>query len=268
MPQAQLEKIDMSSITFVNHLYNDVFADEATKREQRCKASFINTCMMMTLSGAAVSDALEDGRVVSGVGGQYNFVAMAHELPDAQSIMMLRSWRMRNGKPESNIVTSYAHCTIPRHLRDVVVTEYGVAFLRGKSDAEVIAALINIADSRFQQELCDWAKSHGKLPDNYEVPEAFCNNSPEKIRSALAPFRGLFPAYPFGHDFTDDELVIINALQKLKHAASNPLELMKVVVTSLFSETEVPEQYLERMGFDETASLKEKLLRKVFAGNI
>ncbi|HSC76056.1 MAG TPA: acetyl-CoA hydrolase/transferase C-terminal domain-containing protein, partial [Pseudomonadales bacterium] len=108
MPEGDLKKIDMTSITFINHLYGDVFADEKIKRTQRVKASFINTCMMVTLSGAAVSDALDDGRVVSGVGGQYNFVAMAHELPDAQSILMLRSWRMHNGKPQSNIVANYA----------------------------------------------------------------------------------------------------------------------------------------------------------------
>jgi acyl-CoA hydrolase len=39
--------------------------------------------MMMTVGGAACSDGLENGKVVSGVGGQYNFVAMAHELPGA-----------------------------------------------------------------------------------------------------------------------------------------------------------------------------------------
>ena len=43
--------------------------------------------------------------------------------------------------------------TIPRHLRDVIVTEYGVADLRGKSDADVIAAMLAVADSRFQAEL-------------------------------------------------------------------------------------------------------------------
>ena len=44
---------------------------------------------MATALGAAVSDALGDGRVVSGVGGQFDFVAMAGELDDARSILML-----------------------------------------------------------------------------------------------------------------------------------------------------------------------------------
>lgn len=268
MPEYLLSRIDMSSITFINHLYGDAFADELTKRKQRVKAAFVNTCMMVTLSGAAVSDGLDDGRVVSGVGGQYNFVAMAHELPDARSILMLRSWRMHNGKPQSNIVANYAHCTIPRHLRDIVVTEYGVADLRGKSDAEVIAGLLEIADSRFQQELCDWAKLHRKLPEDYQIPEQFLGNTPEALQVAMEPFREQLPDFPFGHDFTDDELVIVSALQKMKLATGNPLDLLKMAVASLFSDKEIPERYLERMGLDETDSLKEKLLRKIFSGNI
>ncbi len=268
MEEKLLAKIDMSSITFINHLYTDAFGTEETKRLQRRKAAFINTCMMVTLSGAAVSDGLDDGRVVSGVGGQYNFVAMAHELPDARSILMLRSWRMKDGKPQSNIVANYAHCTIPRHLRDIVITEYGIADLRGKSDSEVIIALLNIADSRFQQELCETAKANGKLAQDYQVPSQYRDNTPEKLKSVLRPFRSMLPDFPFGHDFTDDELVIVNALQKLKSASENPLELVKTVVLSLLTDNEVPERYLERMGFDETDSLKEKLLRKLFTGNL
>ena len=52
----------------------------------------------------------------------------------------------------SNIRWAYGHQTIPRHLRDVTVTEYGVADLRGKSDADVIAAMLAVTDSRFQDE--------------------------------------------------------------------------------------------------------------------
>ena len=92
--------------------------------------------MMMTALGAAVSDGLEDGRVVSGVGGQYNFVAMAHALPKARSMLLLRASRDEHGKQVSNIRWNYGHTTIPRQLRDVVITEYGIADLRGKSPQE------------------------------------------------------------------------------------------------------------------------------------
>ncbi len=109
--------------------------------------------MMVTGLGAAVSDALDDGRVVSGVGGQYNFVAMAHALPEARSILCVRATRESRGEVTSSIPWSYGHATIPRHLRDIVVTEYGIADLRGRTDREVVEALLAIMDSRFQDAL-------------------------------------------------------------------------------------------------------------------
>ena len=63
--------------------------------------------------------------MVSGVGGQYNFVAMAHALPDARLLMMLRATHDNKDGLKSSIVWNYGHVTIPRHLRDIVVTEYG-----------------------------------------------------------------------------------------------------------------------------------------------
>jgi acyl-CoA hydrolase len=53
----------------------------------------------------------------------------------------------------SNIVWKYGYITIPRHLRDIVITEYGIADLRARSDQDVIAAMLNITDSRFQDSL-------------------------------------------------------------------------------------------------------------------
>ncbi|MES2950779.1 MAG: acetyl-CoA hydrolase/transferase C-terminal domain-containing protein, partial [Pseudomonadota bacterium] len=103
-PPHELAKIDMTRIDFINQLYGD----EALKRAQRVKASFINTTMMVTLLGATVSDGLESGQVVSGVGGQYNFVAMSHALADARLLMMLRATHeTKDGKLSSSIVWNY-----------------------------------------------------------------------------------------------------------------------------------------------------------------
>jgi acyl-CoA hydrolase len=90
MTDEQRRAIGMKRVSEVNELYG---GQETLERLQRRDARFFNTCMMATALGAAVSDALGDGRVVSGVGGQYNFVAMAHALPDARSILMLRASR-------------------------------------------------------------------------------------------------------------------------------------------------------------------------------
>ena len=84
------------------------------------------------------------------------------------------------GRAQSNVRWNYGHETIPRHLRDIVVSEYGTADVRGKSDVDVIAAMLAIADSRFQSELRA-AKDAGKLPKDYEIPAAYRENTPERV---------------------------------------------------------------------------------------
>ena len=266
MPPQELAKIDMTRIDFINQLYGQ----GDLKRAQRHKARFMNTTMMVTALGAAVSDALESGEVVSGVGGQYNFVAMAHAMPDARLVMMLRATHEHRDGVHSSIVWSYGHVTIPRHLRDIVVTEYGVADLRGQPDSEVIQRLIAVADSRFQHELVHAAKSHGKLPLNYQVPERYCQNLPQALEATLQPWgqAGLLPDFPFGSDFTDDELQFVRALNKLKHASAHPLELVQMTLKALWEDKEAPHAYLERLGLAEARSFKDLFVRRLFAGNL
>ena len=159
MPEADRARFQMQAISGIN----EIFGDEAARRAARVDARFVNTAMMATLLGSVISDGLEDGRVVSGVGGQYNFVAQAFALEGARSIITLPAVRGGGRKAASNILWSYAHGTIPRHLKDVLITEYGVADLRGRTDRDTIVSMLNIADSRFQEGLLDAAKRAGKV---------------------------------------------------------------------------------------------------------
>src|SRR6185437_4328560 len=194
---ADPDAIDMCAVSNVNQLYGD---HQALATLQRRDARFFNTCMMATLLGAAASDTLENGQVVSGVGGQYNFVAMAHALADGRSVLMLRATRMHKGRLESNIVWNYGYTTIPRHLRDVYVTEYGTADLRGKSDEDCIIAMLAIADAQFQDELAARAKAAGKLRHDFEIPSRWKENTQEKLSLAFSSSSrsALFPQFPFG----------------------------------------------------------------------
>jgi hypothetical protein len=216
------------------------------------------------LMGAAISDGLEDGQVVSGVGGQYNFVAQAFALAGARSILTVEATRQAGAKTQSNIRWSYGHETIPRHLRDVIVTEYGVADLRGKSDADVIASMLAVADSRFQSELTRQAKDAGKLPKNFEILPAHRENFPERIASALKPAReaGLLPSFPFGSDFTDVEQRLIPALQILQDAQRSPQRLPGLLWQGL---THTPDsadfECLTRLGLEAPATLSERAYR-------
>ncbi|MBE0486019.1 acetyl-CoA hydrolase/transferase C-terminal domain-containing protein [Marinobacter sp.] len=267
LPDDQRDKICMTSVNFINHLYDHRFGDQKLKSAQRVHSRFINSAMMYTLNGAAVSDGLADTRVVSGVGGQYNFVAMAHELPGARSILALRATRMSGGKPVSNIVFNYAHCTIPRHLRDIVITEYGIADLRGQPDEEVFLRLIRISDSRFQEGLLAQAKKAGKVSPDFKLPAHWRENRPGKVAQALkAGGEGdWFPAFPFGRDFTDEELTLGKALKGLKAATATPRGKLATLWQAVRADDEAGhyDALIDRMGLKKPSGLREKLDRKL-----
>jgi len=270
LPPEERRLFAMRGISFVNELYGHEYE---LKVAQRCHARFINTTMMVTGLGAAVSDALEDGRVVSGVGGQYNFVAMAHALPDARSILCLRATRSAGGATTSNIPWSYGHVTIPRHLRDIVVTEYGIADLRGRTDREIVEALVQVMDARFQDEFVRAAQRAGKLPAGYRVPDAARENDPRSLAQRFAPWRaqGLFPELPFGSDLTSEEVVLSKALRLLQARTATPSgrlrELAAAVVHALRGGAahRSVQPYLERMSLHRPATLDERLKRALLA---
>lgn len=255
----QLAKIQMMPVSFTNELYGD----EAAKRAARRDARFVNNTMMATLTGAAISDGLDNGQVISGVGGQYNFVAQAFALEGARSILTLESTRPGRA-PSSNIRWSYAHQTIPRHLRDVFVTEYGVADLRGKSDAETIAAMLAIADSRLQPELMRQAKDAGKLPKSFDLPVTHRSNTPDRIAEALKPARdaGLLPAFPFGTDFTEVEQRLIPALQILAQAKPKPASLAGLLWQGIRAVPDADDEAcLARLGLGQPTTMQQRVYR-------
>jgi acyl-CoA hydrolase len=263
LPATQRRMFAMRGISFVNELYGHEWE---LKCAQRRYARFVNTTMMVTGLGAAVSDALEDGRVVSGVGGQYNFVAMAHAMPEARSILCVRATRAAKGAVHSNIVWSYGHVTVPRHLRDIVVTEYGIADLRGRTDREVVEALVGIMDSRFQRAFVNDAKRAGKLPKDWVVPEAARSNTPEHLSNKFAPWRqrGLFPELPFGTDFTAEEIVLAKALRSLQAATHTWPGRIRGLFEAIMrgSATPAVQPYLARMGLDRADSPSQIMQRR------
>jgi acyl-CoA hydrolase len=261
MPEEERKLFSMTGVEYVNQLYGD----ERLKSLQRRNGRFVNAGMMVTLLGAVVSDGLESGNIVSGVGGQYNFVSMAHALADGRLIMMIRSTKKSCGKVSSNIVFNYGHTTIPRHLRDIVVTEYGIADLRGKCDQEVIAELLNVADSRFQEDLLAQAKKAGKIAADYEIPAAFRNNTPERLTELLAPFRseGFFKDFPFGTDYTPEEITLARALRGLKEKVSTrKYRTVAGIVRHFFAKPPAAVQpLLSRMKLAAPRCIKDRALR-------
>ncbi len=251
----------MNRISEVNQLRR---GEEVLDAVQRRQSRFFNTCMIATALGAAASDAVEDGRVVSGVGGQYNFVAMSFALDDARSILMLRSTRSANGVTSSNIRWNYGHTTIPRHLRDIYVTEYGIADLRGKTDEECVCAMIAISDARFQQPLVDDAIRARKLPKDFVLPSAWKGNTPAALRAQLKAARtsGMLPDYPFGSDFNEIESRLLPALGWLKATVSRR-ERWPQLLGAIIRPGRVDAEALERMGLANPKSMKHRVMARL-----
>ncbi len=261
MPENDLQRLRMGPVSFTNEFYGN----EEDKLRSRVKARFVNRAMMATLLGSVVSDGLDDGRLVSGVGGQFNFVNQAFAVKGARSIITLKSTRGDGSKAQSNIRWAYGHETIPRHLRDIVVTEYGIADLRGKSDRDVIVAMLAITDSRFQPKLLHHAKAAGKVEKDFEIPAAQCGNTPERISAVLTPLRaeGLLPPYPFGTDFTEIEQHLIPALESLKSATATLPHLIAFVLQGKPWATldDKSDACLKRLGLSAPKTLKEMAYR-------
>jgi len=264
VPHSKRSEFNMTAISFINELYGQ----EALKRLQRRNARFVNSAFTMTLLGAGVADQLQDGRVLSGVGGQYNFVAQGHALHDARSVIILRSWRESGGEVSSNIVWEYGHCTIPRHLRDIVITEYGIADLRGKTDRKVIEALLNITDSRFQTALIEQAQHIGKLPKDFCLDPRFANNSPERLHAIAARHPHLFPEYPLGSDFSAQEQDLLRALNwlKSKFKLTQIYELGKATLDAPAPHA-FPE-HLARMQLAKPTGLREELYQRLLLAGL
>lgn len=217
--------------------------------------------------GLLRADALEDGRIVSGVGGQYDFVAMAHALRDGRSVLLLRSSRAGAGSPRSNILWSYGHTTIPRHLRDVFVTEYGIADLRGKSDQDCALAMLAITDARFLESLVAQAKRAASCRPGSACRTVGVHNTPARLQEALRPFqvRGLFGDFPFGSDFTAEERRLLRALQWLKRRAGGTVAKTTLLGRALLADRALPEDEaaLKRIGLASPRGMRGHVVRRL-----
>jgi acyl-CoA hydrolase len=112
----------------------------------------INGALEVDLTGQVNAETAA-GRHIGLVGGQMDFVRAANRAPEGRSIIALQS--TNRDRTRSRIVARLADgvVTTPRAEADLVVTEYGMAELRGRTLAERAHALIAVADPSFRSEL-------------------------------------------------------------------------------------------------------------------
>ena len=129
----------------------------------------INNTTQIDLQGQAASES--DGhRHLTGTGGQLQFVRGAYASRGGKSFMCLSSVYEKRGERRSRIVptlTAGNVVTTPRTDMMYVVTEYGLANLKGKSVAERARALIGIAHPDFRESLEHQARELHLVPRNF-----------------------------------------------------------------------------------------------------
>lgn len=257
----ELQQIEMTAIARTNTL---TWSPELLTL-QRQRARFINAALKVTLAGSVVSDGLANWQEISGVGGQFDFAVMAYQLPQARCILNCHSTRTIKTKVESNVVWDYPNMTIPRYLRDIIVTEYGIADCRSKTDTEVIKALLNIADSRFQQALLKTAKKFAKVAADYEIPACFQNNLPETITPVIRELQlqGYCKPYPFACELTEDEQVLTQVLSFLKECSWVKRLVLVCLSCVVFSKDDPFKSYLLRMGLTNPKTMRDFFYKKL-----
>lgn len=123
----------------------------------------INSCIEVDLTGQVASETI-GSKHFSGSGGQMDYVRGAHLSKGGKSIITMRSTAA--GGKFSRIVGSLKPGAVVTSLRndmDYIITEYGIAYLRGKTMEQRAKALIDIAHPDFREMLCeDYFKLFGR----------------------------------------------------------------------------------------------------------
>jgi acyl-CoA hydrolase len=123
----------------------------------------LNGALAVDLYGQVVADHI-GGRQFSGIGGHEDFVAPSGLELEDRSLICLPSMANVGGEAISRVVAELpagTTVTTPRHQVDVVITEFGVAELRGLTTRERAEALAGIAHPDVRAGLAERAASLG-----------------------------------------------------------------------------------------------------------
>lgn len=140
--------VELLPVNYVNDPFN------IAKNENMVS---VNTALEIDLTGQVCSETLL-GRQYSGTGGAWDFAYGAYHAKGGRGIIALQS-TAKSGTVSRIVPTLYpgSVVSIPRNITDIVVTEYGVAHLRGKSVRQRVEELISVAHPDFRQELREQA---------------------------------------------------------------------------------------------------------------
>ena len=141
--------VELRPVDYVNH------PETVAKLK---KLVCINACVQVDFMGQIVSECIGTNQI-SGVGGQVDFVrgaAMSHDGQGKAIIAMPSVTIKKDGTKISKIVPYIDHgaaVTTSRCDADYIITEYGIAEMKGRTLKDRARQLINIAHPDFRDEL-------------------------------------------------------------------------------------------------------------------
>ena len=112
----------------------------------------INSAVEVDLTGQVCADSVGE-RIISGVGGQHDFMYGGALSEGGKTFIAIPSTTPKGESKIKALLTPGAGVVTTRHMVQHVVTEYGVAHLRGRNLAERARALISVAHPSVREEL-------------------------------------------------------------------------------------------------------------------
>jgi len=157
LPDEDLQMIDGNPAF---ELYDFGYTDDIRLLVQQPNLVAVNNALLVDLTGQIDAESI-GSRILTGVGGQTAFMIASQYSQGGRSVIVLPSSHRIEGTRRTRIVGALPEgslVTVPRTLVDYVVTENGIATLRGKNVRERIGELISVAHADFQSELKAEAK--------------------------------------------------------------------------------------------------------------
>ncbi|MBI3794718.1 MAG: GNAT family N-acetyltransferase [Nitrospinae bacterium] len=161
------------------------YVNDTTLISRQNKMVAINTALQVDLTGQVCADSL-GSEFYSGIGGQVDFNRGAARAPRGKAIIALPA--TAKGDTISRItctLTPGAGVVTTRGDVHYVVTEFGVAYLHGKSVQERTLALISVAHPKFRAELIEQAIKEKYLRPELKDVEGKFQIGPKELRATM-----------------------------------------------------------------------------------
>lgn len=155
---------------WLDHNPKVVFKDTLTVNDPGTVAAIpkfvaVNTALQVDLFGQSNATIGPDGRRMSSPGGQVEFMSGASRSIGGRGIIAIRSTAKNDTISSITLKLYDGPITTPHENVTEVVTEYGVASLRGKSEKDRAIALMNVAHPKFRTSLFAEAVQKGLVSE-------------------------------------------------------------------------------------------------------